>query len=93
MKHFGKIEAYWLILLAITLFNATLGESFDSTAFVTVLIALSTMYKGLMVIDHFMELKQANRILRLLMRVYFIIFPSLIIFTLMFAETVRNLTA
>ena len=79
MKHIGRLEYYLLALIAITLFNTFLGEQFASTALVTVLIALTVTYKGFIVIDHFMELKGANKNLRFLMRLYFVIFPSLII--------------
>ncbi|PCI57509.1 MAG: hypothetical protein COB45_03670 [Gammaproteobacteria bacterium] len=79
MKNIGKLEYYLLALIAITLFNTFLGEQFASTALVSVLIALTVTYKGFIVIDHFMELKGANKNLRFLMRLYFVIFPSLII--------------
>lgn len=79
MKHVGKLEYYLLALIAITLFNTFLGEQFESTTLVTILIALTVTYKGFMVIDNFMELKEANKNLRFLMRLYFVIFPSLII--------------
>jgi hypothetical protein len=79
IKSLGKLEYYLLALIAITLFNTFLGEQFSSTTLVTILIALTVTYKGFMVIDHFMELKGANKNLRFLMRLYFVIFPSLII--------------
>ena len=79
MKHLGKLEYYLIALIAITLLNTFLGEQFASTTLVTILIALTVTYKGFVVIDHFMELKGANKNLRFLMRLYFIIFPSLII--------------
>ncbi|MDX2367269.1 MAG: cytochrome C oxidase subunit IV family protein [Colwellia sp.] len=79
MKNIGKLEYYLLALIAITLFNTFLGEQFASTALVSVLIALTVTYKGFTVIDHFMELKGANKNLRFLMKLYFVIFPSLII--------------
>ncbi len=79
MKTIGKLEYYLFTLIAITLFNTFLGEKFASTTLVTILIALTVTYKGFMVIDHFMELKGANKNLRFLMRLYFVIFPSLII--------------
>ncbi|MBA6390112.1 cytochrome C oxidase subunit IV family protein [Colwellia sp. BRX10-3] len=79
MKVFGKLEIYLTALIAITLFNTFLGEQFASTTLVNCLIALTVTYKGFTVIDHFMELKQANKNLRFLMRLYFITFPSLII--------------
>lgn len=84
MKQIGKLEYYFWALIAITLFNTFLGENFDSTALVSVLVALTVMYKGLVVIDHFMELKEANKPLRFMMRAYFIFFPSMIIMTVLF---------
>lgn len=79
MNRLGKLEYFLFALIAITLFNTFLGEKFVSTTLVSVLIALTVTYKGFIVIDHFMELKEANKNLRFLMRLYFIIFPSLII--------------
>jgi len=84
MKKMSSLEWFWGILIAITLFNTFLGEQFVSAAFVSVLVALTVMYKGIIVIDHFMELKYANKNLRLLMRLYFIFFPSMIIATIFF---------
>lgn len=81
MKSFSKIEYYWLALIGITLFNTFLGEQFDSSALVSILVALTVMVKGLTIIDHFMELRHAHRYLRLLMRAYLILFPSLIVVT------------
>lgn len=79
MKKFGHLEYYLFALIAITVFNTFLGEQFASTTLVTILIALTVTYKGFTVIDHFMELKGANKNLRLLMRLYFVIFPSMIV--------------
>jgi len=79
MKAIGKLEYYLFALIGITLFNTFLGEQFASTALVNILIALTVIYKGFVVIDHFMELKGTNKNLRFLMRLYFIIFPMMII--------------
>ncbi len=79
MKHPIKLEYYLAALIVITLLNTFLGEKFSSTTLVSVLIAITVTYKGFIVIDHFMELKGANKNLRFLMRLYFVIFPSLII--------------
>lgn len=84
MKKFTRLEWFWAVLIFITLFNTFLGEQFVSTALVSIIIALTVMYKGIVVIDHFMELKHANKNLRFLMRMYFIIFPSMIIATVFF---------
>jgi hypothetical protein len=79
MKKLGKLEYYLAALITITLLNTFLGEQFASTTLVSVLIALTVTYKGFIVIDHYMELKAANKNLRFLMRLYFVLFPSLII--------------
>ena len=79
MKLSIKLEHYLAALIVITLLNTFLGEKFSSTTLVSILIAITVTYKGFIVIDHFMELKGANKNLRFLMRLYFIIFPSLII--------------
>lgn len=79
MKYVGKLECFLATLIAITLLNTFLGEQFSSTMLVTLLIALTVTYKGFIVIDHFMKLKGANKNLRFLMRLYFVIFPSMIV--------------
>ncbi len=79
MKYFKKLEYYLATLITITLVNTFLGEQLNSTMLVSILIALTVTYKGFIVIDHFMELREANKNLRLLMRLYFVIFPSLIV--------------
>lgn len=84
MKAVHSLEWFWGILIAITVFNTLLGEQLTITGFVSVLVALTVMYKGIIVIDYFMELKHANRNLRLLMRLYFIVFPSMIIASVFF---------
>ncbi|WP_286267486.1 cytochrome C oxidase subunit IV family protein [Thalassotalea atypica] len=81
---FGKLEIFWLGLIGITLLNTFVGENFSSTVLVSVLIALTVMYKGLVVIDHFMELKGGHKNLRFLMRAYLILFPSLIVVSAFF---------
>jgi positive regulator of sigma E activity len=84
MKHSIKLEYYLAALIVITLLNTFLGEKFSSTTLVSILIAITVTYKGFVVIDHFMELKGANKNLRFLMRLYFVIFPSLIIVSAFF---------
>jgi len=79
MKRIGKLEYLLLALISITLGNTFLGEQFASTILVSVIITITVIYKGFVVIDHFMELKGAHKNLRLLMRLYFTLFPSLIL--------------
>jgi len=79
MKRLGKLEYLLFALIAITLFNTLIGERFASTILVNIIIAATVTYKGFAVIDHFMELKGAHKNLRLLMKLYLVLFPSLII--------------
>jgi len=48
--------------------------------------------KGRMIVDHFMELKTANLLLRRLMRIYFYVIPTLIVLVYLFPEQLANLT-
>ena len=48
--------------------------------------------KGRLVIDHFMELKTANRTLRNLMRAYFYVLPLVIVLTTLFGDWLARLT-
>jgi len=84
MKYIGKLEYYLIALITITLLNTFLGENFQSTALVSILVGFTVMYKGFVVIDHFMELKGAHKYLRLMMKTYFVVFPSLIMLTVFF---------
>jgi len=79
MNKLGKLEKLLCLLIAVTLLNTFIGERFSSITLASIIIALTVTYKGFVVIDHFMELKEGNKNLRFLMKLYFVIFPSLII--------------
>lgn len=72
--------------MVITLLNAFVAETADPHIFITAIICLSIAYKGRLVIDDFMELLNANRTIRTLMRGYFYIIPVLIFVTDLFSE-------
>ncbi len=88
-----KLEKLWFALMFITIFNVAIAEGIPPTLWVSLVIACTTCFKGLIVIDHFMELKEANRYLRGMMRTYFIIFPSLIVIVYLFPEQLASLTS
>ena len=88
-----KLEKLWLALIFITIFNVAVAEGIPPTLWVSLVITCTTCFKGLMVIDHFMELKEGNIYLRRLMRTYFLIFPSLIVITYLFPETLASITS
>ena len=87
------IDYLWLFLIALTLLSAYMAErssvSFSSVAIMAVVLAI----KGRIIVDHFMELKQAHKVLRTLMRVYFYVIPTLIILVYLFPEQIAKWTA
>jgi len=86
MKKLTKLDLTWLVLMVITLLNALVAETADPHILITAIVCLSIAYKGRLVIDDFMELLNANRTIRTLMRSYFYIIPVLIFVTDLFAE-------
>jgi len=91
-KHIKLIDNLWLLLIALTLFSAFMAEraepGFISVAIMAVVLAI----KGRIIVDHFMELKNAHNVLRTLMRVYFYVIPSLIILVYLFPEQIAKWT-
>lgn len=92
MPHEKLIDLLWLLLVALTLGGSLLGETAEPGLAVTLVISLTMAFKGRMVIDHFMELKTANRTLRGLMRAYFYVLPLLVVLTSLFGERLARLT-
>ena len=87
------IDMIWIILMAITVMNALLAETSSTSASIIILVALSTAFKGQMVVDHFMGLKGANRHFRFWMNAYFVIIPALIVLVYLFPEPIAQMTS
>lgn len=87
-----NIDRLWLLLVALTLGGGIIGEAVEPGLAATLAIALSTAFKGRMVIDHFMGLNTANRTIRGLMRTYFYVIPLVIILTHLFGDAIARLT-
>lgn len=81
MTHKRLIDLLWLLLIGLTLGGAFLGEGLEPGFTVALIISLTMAFKGRMVVDHFMELKNANRTLRNLMRAYFYVLPLVTLLT------------
>lgn len=75
MSHKHLLDILWLLLIVLTISGAWLGESAQPGSGLALFLCLVAAFKGRMVIDHFMELRTANRHLRHLMRFYFYLFP------------------
>jgi hypothetical protein len=87
------IDVLWLVLLALTLSGSWLGEAADPGLAVVLFVCLTMAFKGRMVIDHFMELKTANRRLRRLMRAYFYVLPLVTLFVYLYGDLLARVTA
>lgn len=92
MTHKQTIALLWLLLVALTLGGACIGEAAEPGLAVTLVIALTMAFKGRIIVDHFMELKTANRTLRKLMRAYFYVLPLVIVLTTLFGDWLARLT-
>ena len=92
MTHKQLIDRLWLLLMVLTLSGAYLGESAEPGLAVTLIIALSMAFKGRIIIDHFMELKTANRTIRNLMRAFFYVLPLAVVLTTLFGDLLARVT-
>ena len=92
MTHDKLIDALWLLLIGLTLGGTLLGETADPSLAVTLIICLTMAFKGRVVIDHFMELNNANRKVRNMMRAYFYVLPAVTVLTSLFGDWLARLT-
>lgn len=92
MTHKQLIDLLWLLLVALTLGGAFIGEAAEPGIAVMLVISLTMAFKGRVIIDHFMELKTANRTIRNLMRAYFYVLPLLTVLTYLFGDWLARLT-
>ncbi len=92
MTHEKLLDRLWLLLVALTLGGAWVGEAVEPGLAVTLIISLTMAFKGRIVVDHFMELKTANRTLRSLMRGFFYVLPAVNVLTILFGDWLARLT-
>ena len=92
MSQTRLIEILWLILIILTLFSAYMAEQAPAGLSSVSIMAIVLAIKGRIIVDYFMELKQAHVILRSLMRLYFYVIPALIILVYLFPEQIAEWT-
>ena len=85
------LDLLWLLLVAMTLGGALLGETAATGSSLLVAVVVTMAIKGRLVIDHFMEMRDANRTLRNLMRAYFYVLPLITVVIYLFAEELSQL--
>lgn len=92
LSHTKTIDYLWLFLIALTLYSAYIAEQSTPGFFSIAIIAAVLAIKGRIIVDHFMELKNAHKVLRTLMRVYFYVIPLFIILVYLFPEQIAKWT-
>ena len=90
--HIKLIDTLWLVLISLTLFSAYMAERAEPGFISVAIMAAVLAIKGRIIVDHFMELKSAHKLLRTLMRVYFYVIPTLIIIVALFPEQIARWT-
>ena len=92
MRHIKLINTLWLILMLLTLYSVYMAELATPGLKSVTIMAIVLGIKGRIIVDYFMELKEAHIILRTLMRVYFYVIPALIILVYLFPEQIAQWT-
>ncbi|OMH38029.1 cytochrome C oxidase subunit IV family protein [Motiliproteus sp. MSK22-1] len=88
-----KIQNYvWLALMVMTLGSAFIAESAEPSLLVTLAIAGTVGLKGWLVVDRFMELRNAHPYIRFSMNLYFIMLPLVILIVYLIPESIADLT-
>lgn len=75
MTHKQTVTVLWLLLVALTLGGSFLGETAEPGYLLLTVVVMTMAIKGRVVIDHFMELKNAHPLIRRLMQAYFYVLP------------------
>jgi hypothetical protein len=90
MNQIQLVNRLWLILIALTLFSAFMAEQPEQGLGSISIMALVLAIKGRIIVDYFMELKHANRLLRTLMQIYFYVIPAMIIAAYLYPEQIAR---
>lgn len=86
------LNGIWLLLMVLTISSGWLAESADPSLLVTFFIAATVSLKGIMVVEHFMELKYAHPYIRFSMGLFFVVMPILMILVFLYPEQIADLT-
>ncbi len=92
MSHKNRINLFWLILIALTLFATLIAEAVTPDKLTVLLVCFIIFVKGHMVIDEFMGLREAIPVIRYTIHSYFILLPTFIALTIIFPEFLAGLT-
>ena len=84
------VNILWLGLIGLTLFSAFMAEQDTQGLGSVTIMAVLLGIKGRIIIDYFMELKTANRLLRTLMQLYYYVMPVLILLVYLYPDQIAR---
>lgn len=87
-----RINFFWLILVALTLFTTLIAEQATPGNITVLIICLTIAIKGRFIIDEFMGLREAIPFIRYTIHSYFILLPVFIALSIIFPEFLAKLT-
>jgi hypothetical protein len=87
-----QAERTWLLLLGLTLAGAWLAENGEAGWPLSLLVAGLIALKGHLVIDHYMEMKEANPRFRRLLHAFVTLVPLLVLLSHGWGPVIRRLT-
>lgn len=89
----GDAEKTWLILIGLTLVGAWLAETAHPGWPLALTVAFLIAFKGRMVIDHYMEMRHANRRIRRVLKTFVTVVPLLVLISQGWGGLIRRLTS
>ncbi|MCW8982708.1 MAG: cytochrome C oxidase subunit IV family protein [Gammaproteobacteria bacterium] len=91
MIKIGHTEKIWLILIGLTILGATLAEAGHAGWPLTLTVAFLIGFKAIMVVDHYMEMRLANRRIRRTLLVFIVLIILMVFISQGFGNVVRSL--
>lgn len=88
----GHVEKIWLTLIGLTLAGAWLAETGEAGWALTLLVAGLILVKAGLVIDHYMEMRLANRRIRAVLFGFVSAIALMVVISHGWGEVIRRLT-
>lgn len=89
----GHAEKIWLSLVALTGAGAWLGETGQAGWWLSIIVAVLIALKGRLVIDHYMEMRDASPPLRRVLRLFVLLVPLMVLASHGFGSSIARITA
>ena len=90
VQNIRLVNRLWMLLIGLTLFTAFMAERDQQGAFSVLIIAIALGVKGRIIVDHYMELKTAHPLLRVLMRAYYYVIPVMIVVVYLYPDQIAR---